>query len=262
MSYLSQTWKTWLKWLAVVTVFAIACGFLSNWQFHRRAEKLVLINRVIENYSTPVVPMEHLVPSRDAWNIDWEWRLVSVSGRFMPDKAILVRNRPNAGTPGFEQVVPFATVSGHVLFVSRGWLPTGSKQDSPDLNPLPSDSDRTIQVRLRPSEPKLDREAPLGQAPNMDVARIAGSVQIVDYYAAYGRLAIDPVGDAALRPMQAPSQDEGNNFSYAIQWIAFAVMAFGALFWMIRVERDRYLGKVRVKRARKKPSDEEIEDSL
>jgi cytochrome oxidase assembly protein ShyY1 len=61
--------------------------------------------------------------------------------------------------------------------------------------------------------------------------------------------------------MESPSTDEGNNFSYALQWILFGLMAFAALFWMIRQERDRALGRVRV-RVRKRASDEEIEDSL
>ena len=263
MSYFAQTWKNWLKWLAVVTVFAIACGFLSNWQFHRREEKLVLINRVLKNYSTDAVPIDDLLPQSNSWSPDFEWRLISATGHFVPAKSVLVRNRPNGGTPGFEQLVPFVLDNGRTLLVSRGWLPTGSKQDYPDQNPLPSLSERTITVRLRPSEPVTDRTAPKGEVPNIEIFRVANGLALSNFYSsAYGRLETDDSKDIKLTPMSPPSTEEGNNFSYAIQWIAFAVMAFGALFWMIRVERDRYLGVVRVKKPRKRPSDEEIEDSL
>lgn len=263
MSYLANSWKTWLRWLAVVVVFAIACGFLSNWQFHRREEKLTLINRVIKNYSTPAVPLGELLPKDSDWQPDLEWRLAEVDGHFLPELAVLVRNRPNGGTPGFEQLVPFQTHNGKVLLVTRGWLPTGSAQDYPDSNPLPTVSERTILVRLRPTEPSTDRTAPEGEVPNIDVPRVAKLLGLRDYFAAaYGRIAEDGSGETQLRPMSPPSRDEGNNFSYAIQWIVFAVMAFLALAWMIRVERDRYLGVVRAKKKRKTPSDEEIEDAL
>lgn len=261
MSYLSSTWRNWLKWLALVVVFATACGFLSNWQFHRREEKLVKINRVLANFNTPEVALSELLPSVSSWNPDLEWRAVRISGHFDPAKTLLVRNRPNQGSPGFEQLVPFVSDSGSVLLVSRGWLPTGNTQDSPDVNPMPSGEERKIVVRLRPSESHDIRTSPERQVPNIEVPRIARLLGLRNIYEkAYGRLYADSGKDPQLRALEAPPTDEGNNFSYALQWILFALMAFGALFWMIRQDRDRTLGRVRTK-TRKKPSDEEIEDS-
>ena len=243
-------------------VFAIACGFLSNWQFHRREEKLVRINRVLANFEKPAVPMADLLPSADSWNLDLEWRAVEIEGHYLSTQSLLVRNRPNQGSPGFEQLVPFQTEQGYVLFVSRGWLPTGNEQDSPDVNPLPDNSNRTIVVRLRPSEAPDSRTAPERQVPNIDVPRVARLLGIDHYYSrTYGRAYSDSTGQAQLRALESPATEEGNNFSYALQWIVFAVMAFVALGWMIRQERNAELGRVRT-RIRKKPSDEEIEDSL
>ena len=262
MSFWKSSWKTWTRWLAVVTVFAIACGFLSNWQLNRRAEKLVVIERTLNNYAQPPVAIAALLPTTEAWNEELEWRAVTISGEFAPEQSLLVRNRPNAGQPGFEQLVPFKADSGETLLVSRGWIPTGNLQDSPDVNPLPSSRPRTIEVRLRPSERATDKGAPAGQVPNIEVPRVIAELPAGNYYTkVYGRLIQDPTGEAQLVRHSSPATSEGNNFSYAIQWIVFAVMAFAALFWMIRVERDRYLGRVRTK-VRKRKSDEEIEDAL
>lgn len=262
MSYLSESWKTWTKWLAVVVIFAIGCGFLSNWQFNRRAERVERITRVLANFNAPAVNIDELLPGLSSWSDEIEWRSVELTGRYLASDALLVRNRPNRGSPGFEQLVPFETTNGRVLFVARGWLPTGSRQDSPDANPLPTDRSRSIVVRLRPAEQPDSRSAPEGQVPNIDVPRISALLGLSEVYTrTYGRVYSDSTTDPKLLAMETPSTDEGNNFSYALQWILFGVMAFVALFWMIRQERDRALGKVRV-RVRKRPSDEEIEDSL
>ncbi len=262
MSYFGATWKNWLKWFAVVLVFAIACGFLSNWQFHRRQEKLVAIERVLANFATPAQPIDSVLSGLGSWKSEDEWRAVSVVGHYLPEKAVLVRNRPNSGQPGFEQLVPFVQANSRVILVSRGWVATGNNQDSPDVNPMPSDSQRTIIVRLRPSEAHDGRTAPAGQVPNLEVARVCKQLKLSGCYSkSYGRVYSDSSDDPALQALEQPVTDEGNNLSYAIQWIVFAAMAFGALFWMIRTERDRYLGRTRTK-TRKTPTDEDVEDSL
>lgn len=262
MNYFRDTWRNWIKWLAVVVVFAVACGFLSNWQFNRRAEKVERISRVLANFELAAVPIDKLLPTLESWSPELEWRAVEVSGHYLTAKSLLIRNRPNHGSPGFEQLVPFETSTGNVLLVARGWLPTGNEQDSPDINPLPTENDRTIVIRLRPSENPDSRTAPTGQAPNIEVSRIAKQLELEDAYLnTYGRAYDDSTGEGGLTPMEKPTTDEGNNFSYALQWILFGVMAFVALFWMIRQERDQALGRVRTK-VRKKPSDEEVEDSL
>lgn len=262
MSYFASTWRNWLRWLAVVLVFAIACGFLSNWQFHRRQEKLVAIARVLDNFAKPAASIASVLPSLSSWQVEDEWRAVSVVGRYLPEKAVLVRNRPNSGQPGFEQLVPFVQANSRVILVSRGWVATGNNQDSPDLNPLPSDSQRTITIRLRPTESHDGRTAPTGEVPNIEVTRVCKQLALSGCYArSYGRVYSDSSGDSTLKALERPVTDEGNNLSYAIQWIVFAAMAFGALFWMIRTERDRYLGRTRTK-TRKTPTDEDVEDSL
>lgn len=262
MSYFRDTWKTWSRWLVVVLVFAIGCGFLSNWQFNRRAEKVERINLVLANFDAETVPIDELLPTLTTWSSELEWRAVELTGKYLPEKSLLVRNRPNRGTPGFEQLVPFETTAGFVLLVARGWLPTGSEQDSPDVNPLPTTIERTIVVRLRPSEQPDSRSAPDGQTPNIDVPRVTKQLGLnAVYQGSYGRVYSDSSKDTNLLAMASPSTDEGNNFSYALQWILFALMAFAALFWMIRQERDRALGRVRT-RTRKNPSDEDIEDSV
>lgn len=251
--------RRWLPWITFTLIFAIACGALSTWQFHRRDEKLAVLERVNANYDAPVAPLSQLVQFPNQWDPNLEWRTVSLIGKYLPTKSVLVRNRQKDGNPGFEQLVPFKDETGTVLFVSRGWLPTGNLQDSPDENPLPTSSPSSITVRLRTSEPRIDRGAPVGQVPDIDVPRVAAQLSIKDFYSkVYGRLVSENPEGESLAKLPAPMREEGNNLSYAFQWIAFAVMAVAMLLWTIRQERNRINGVVRVKR---KSSDEIYEDA-
>ena len=66
--------------------------------------------------------------------------------------------------------------------------------------------------------------------------------------------------------MPKPSLDEGNHLSYALQWVLFGLMAFGAFIWAIRNERriqleEQGLVPRRVKRKNQAALDAEIEDA-
>ncbi|MEN9604255.1 MAG: hypothetical protein RL545_944, partial [Actinomycetota bacterium] len=63
-----------------------------------------------------------------------------------------------------------------------------------------------------------------------------------------------------LVPMQSPSTEEGNNLSYAIQWILFALMAAGALIWRIKKDAELTRGEVRPKKLRRSDLDAQFED--
>jgi len=59
--HLLENWKRWLVWAALVLVFAVACSFLSNWQFNRRAEALAKIQSVATNFDQAPVALDDLV---------------------------------------------------------------------------------------------------------------------------------------------------------------------------------------------------------
>ena len=102
MSYFRKSYKRWLAWLLLATLFAIACGFLSDWQFHRRADRVAQIAVVERNYGAkPVLAQSLLKPNASASQI--LWRPVILYGRYLNDKAMLVRNRPLNGQPGFDR---------------------------------------------------------------------------------------------------------------------------------------------------------------
>lgn len=232
--------RRWGGYLAVVIVFAVACGLLSWWQWSRRAEAVAEIDRVTVNYDAQPVAIDEVLPDLDAWDIDDRWLPVRLTGQYLADEQLLVRNRPYDGASGFEVLVPFELDDGRVFVVDRGWLPVGSSIDAPDSVPAPPSGEVTVVVRLKPGEPELPgRSAPEGQLATIHLPSVAELTGAPTFTGAYGLLASEdpaPV-DARPAPAQKPAADEGPHLSYALQWIAFGVLAFVALFWAFRRER-------------------------
>ncbi len=236
-----STIRRWGPWLALVLLFAIATSLLSWWQFSRRAERVERIDQVIQNYDLKPVPYEEL-----EWAInpdgtsDQEWTPVELAGTYLPELATVVRNRPLNGQPGFLQLVPLELESGEIIIIERGWLEASSELVTPEVNPLPDQALHNLTVRLRVSEPDLNRDDIPGQIASIDLPRLAerfayaGDV-IVEHY---GRVVSeDPGYQSRPLPMPKPTLNEGNHLSYAIQWIIFGVMAFAAFIWAYRNDR-------------------------
>ena len=256
--------KKWLNWVALVVVFSVACGFLANWQFTRREAKLAAIALVRQNFQAAPTPISELLTDSSMDPSIQQWRPVELSGNYLPERSLLVRNRPNNGQVGFEQLVPFQANGFGIVYISRGWVPTGQYQDKPDQNPLPTTATTTVIARLVGEEPRLDRTAPRGEIPTINIAlanRLTGLHSELEN--GYLRLSSEsPLQSPALKPMPAPSVEEGNNLSYAVQWIIFAVMATMALIWRIRRDFQLANGTLRVKRKTRAEIDAEAEDSV
>ena len=231
--------RRWGGYLAIVVVFAIACGLLSWWQWARRAEAVAEIERVAVNNDAPATPVGDVLPTLDAWAEDVEWLPVELTGHYLVDQQLLVRNRPYNGASGFEVLVPFALEDGRIFVVDRGWVPVGSSIEAPDAVPAPPDADMTVVARLKPGEPTLlGRTAPEGQLATIHLPSVAELVGEGTYIGAYGLLASeDPAPAERPAPALRPEADEGPHLSYALQWIAFGILAFVALFWAFRRER-------------------------
>ncbi|WP_437584861.1 SURF1 family cytochrome oxidase biogenesis protein [Paramicrobacterium sp. CJ85] len=266
-------WR-WTGYLAVATVFAIACGFLSNWQVNRLHEKEHIQNLITSNWDADPLPLAEVVPTAGAFEASREYQPVTMAGEYLADEQVLVRNRPRSGQPGFEVITPLKLDSGLIFMVDRGWVPTGSAQDLPDHVPAPPEGEVSVTARLKPGEPELPgRSAGNGQIATVHLPDLASRVDGESYTAAYGLLMSEHPAPAEARPLPAlqPEINEGMHLSYAIQWVLFAVLAFAFLGYAARQE---YLAhnaddpKVRAKlekreqRRRERKTDADAEDEI
>ena len=259
----------WSVYVLVAIGFAVACAFLSQWQFDRsesRSAQLALIER---NYDAEPVPLADVIGSDDSLDAEDEWRQVTLEGEYLAEQQMLVRNRPHGGTSAFEVLVPFRDTEGRILIVDRGWVPPG-EGESPDSVPAPPQGEVEIVVRLRPTEalPSSGRGAPEGQVPTIHVPTIAERLSENNVVTqAYGQLVSESPDAEHLGGFDRPTADPGMNFSYAIQWILFAIMGFVFIAYIIRTEvakqREEVEGRPdEPKRPRRRDSDADAEDEL
>ena len=266
--------RRWLGYLALTVAFAIGCVLLGNWQWARNAERADAIERVEQNYDRDPVPLTDVLETPDAFDPDEEWMPVQLTGRYLVQEQLLVRNRPLSGSPGFEVLTPLQLENGSVFVVDRGWLPVGNEQDLPDDVPEPPAVEVTVVARLKAGEPTIPgRSAGEGQIATVHLPDIADRVGLPTYTGAYGLMASeDPA--AATRPAATPrpDEDEGSHLSYALQWIAFAILGFFGLGYAIRneyrihnaddpQEQERARERER-RRATRAPTDADIEDRI
>jgi cytochrome oxidase assembly protein ShyY1 len=265
--------RRWFTYLGMAVVFAVACVLLSRWQFGRNQETAAENKLVTHNYSAPVVSLDNLLASKSTYSHQDIWRRVSVEGRYLPSKQVLVRDRSLGSNPGFEVLTPLQLTNGSIFIVDRGWVSVGSKHDAPDYVPAPPAGAVHVTARLQGNEEILPgRVAPAGEISEINLPTLAKSLSGSTYIGAYGLLAQETPAPPN-RPIAAakPVIDSGPFLSYAFQWILFALFAFGGLFWALRQEyrirnaadpdeRERAAARERKARLRT-PTDSDIEDA-
>lgn len=215
------------------------------------------------NYDSPIVELGS-VATLDSFDRNNEWLQVTMTGSYLVDNSVLVRNRPLNGQAGFLQLVPFKLVSGEVVAVERGWLAVTSEYDAPANPPLPSRNVQVVVGHVRPAEPTLDRSAPRGQLATVNIDAFAESQNLGQ--TVFSKMYVRMMSESASMPvnpvqLKRPIISEGNHLSYALQWILFALMAASALIWGIKKEREAQSNTVRVSRRKNFGQvDAEIED--
>jgi len=253
--------RRWGGYVALTIVFAVVCGLLSWWQWSRRVDAVGEIEKIEANYDAAPAALGDLVPDLDATVDSVEWRPVVVTGEYRIDEQLLVRNRPRNSAAGFEVLVPLQLADGTVFVVDRGWVPAGSTPQAPESVPAAPSGDVTVVVRLKPGEPEIPgRGAPEGQLATVRLPDVAALVDEPTYTGMYGLLVSeDPAAADNPLPALRPVEDEGPHLSYALQWIAFGILAFVGLVWAVRRERKIAAGTAPIARRER---DAEVEDAL
>lgn len=265
----------WLGYFAMLIIFAIACVFLGNWQFDRRAEARAEIARIDANYDAPAIPLTEELPDRQSFDEDAQkWQTVEVVGAY-EGEPYLARNRPGPEGVGADVIQALRTPDGLLFFVDRGWIPFDSERAAANEVPVPVSGDVTVKVRLRASEAPVPgrstRGNTLGSIDLPELARLADA-EGAAYTGAYGMLIDEtPAGVHGVLP-EKPERDEGPHLSYALQWYVFILIATLGVAYAARQEyRGLNAGSAEVleqdrrraeRRRRRGPSDADEEDAL
>ena len=228
----------WLGWFLLVCLLAGVCGWLGDWQMDRR-DAVRADTAVVEgNYDADPVPYSEVKQHFTEYDSSVEWLPVEMTGTYDIDNQRIVRNRPLNGRPGYEVVVPLRMADGTAVAVNRGWLPIGNDEAGrPDAIPAPPAGEVTVVARIRPGEPTLDRSAPEGQLPSIDLGAYQEELDYPLEQGSYGAMAQeDPAPAEVPEALGKPEVDEGLHLSYGLQWYAFGLLMFVGLGYAARQE--------------------------
>ncbi|WP_410623120.1 SURF1 family protein [Amycolatopsis sp. cmx-8-4] len=230
----------WLALTVVVFAFAVCCfTLLSPWQFGRNTEREQQNSSLETSFTAAPVPLDRLLAPGAAPDQHTEWHLVSITGRYLPDKEVVARLRTVQGEGAYEVLTPLRTTDGTVVLIDRGFVKLDSKSGVLPFAPAPGGTVRvTARVRSDETDPKnrdAFADASTGgrlQSYVVD-SKVVARAGKIDIRPGYFQLDTDQPGVLGALPL--PQTDSGPFFSYALQWIAFGAMAvLGWLYFTVR----------------------------
>ncbi|MFI6101380.1 SURF1 family protein [Lentzea sp. NPDC051213] len=227
----------WLALTLAVWVFAGACiYFLSPWQFGRNDERQAQNSAITKSLKSDPVPFG---AQHD------EWQKVELKGRYQPELEALARLRTVQGEAAFEVITPFRTTTGQTVLIDRGYVRPVNGIKPPDFAKPPADEVTVIGL-ARPNESN-DQPA-FEQDGRLQIYSINNNAVGPQIEPGYYQLIEGQAG--ALDTLPLPRIESGPFFSYALQWIAFGVMAVGG--WLYFTIREARPGGVLHEGSRKK----------
>jgi cytochrome oxidase assembly protein ShyY1 len=217
----------WVALAVVVIAFTYLCfTVLAPWQLGKNTKTSRENDQIQQSLTTVPVPLTSLFPQQNSSAPDAQWRRVTATGHYLPDKQLVVRLRVAEGDPSMEVLIPFAVDGGPTVLIDRGYVRPLPGSRVPPVPPPPR-APVTVTARLRDSEgPVLDKESFVSdgvrQVYSIDVQHIA-ALTGVPLAGSYLQLVDNQPG--GLGVIGLPHLDAGPFLSYGIQWITFGVVA-------------------------------------
>ncbi|TNC23151.1 SURF1 family cytochrome oxidase biogenesis protein [Amycolatopsis alkalitolerans] len=225
---------SWLALVAGVLAFAFACFYLlSPWQFGRNSEREAQNSAIEASLKAGPKPLDSVLTPGAAPDQHTEWTRVTITGTYLPRDEVVARLRTVQGEPAFEVLTPFRASNGEVVLIDRGYVRPGDHGSVPPYA-APSPGTVTVVARIRQDEtdqknrPAFADASTGGKLQSYDVdSRVVARSSGLPIRPGYFQLGQNTPG--VLNALPLPQLDTGPFFSYALQWIAFGVMALGGL---------------------------------
>ena len=217
----------WIALAVVVIAFTYLCfSVLAPWQLGKNTKTSRENDQIQRSLTTAPVALKTLLPHQDSSAPDGQWRRVTATGHYLPDKQLVARLRVAEGDPAMEVLLPFVVDGGPTVLVDRGYVrPLPGSRVPPVAQPPRGTV--TVTARLRDSEgPVQDKESFVSdgvrQVYSINTSQIA-TLTGVPLAGSYLQLVGDQPG--GLGVIALPHLDAGPFLSYGIQWITFGVVA-------------------------------------
>ena len=243
-----------LKWILTTLLVIAACGVmvrLGIWQLDRLAARREFNERVVAQQLREPLVLD--AGALGANLVDMEYREVFVTGEFVNEDEVALRNQAYGGRPGYRVLTPLRITGtdAHVL-VDRGFVASDQYGTDWERSPVYGEVEVFGIIRRGQTEPDFGGRPDPTPLPG-DRLRIwnIANVEQIDSQLAYDLLPVyvqaKPVEGETVEPGDAPvpyvaelELTEGPHMGYAVQWFLFAtILALGYPFFIRReTQRD------------------------
>jgi surfeit locus 1 family protein len=240
--------RRWLVATALVIAAAAVMVRLGIWQLDRLDQRRAFNARVIEQQEAPPLVLDHTAIGLDLYSM--EYRRVIVTGQFLPEDEIVLRNQvwsiEGANQIGMQLFTPLL-IEGidTAILIQRGWIPqqTADRQHrtiyvEPGVVTVEGQLRRAetdIALGFHPDPTLASGEPRLDTWNNLDLDRLADQTDI-DLLPVYiQQFPAGPQTDPPFASVPTLELTEGSHMGYALQWFAFAaVLLIGYPFYVNR----------------------------
>lgn len=217
--------RRWVGFTALVVLAILAFGLLSRWQWGRAEDKRLAQSVVDQHSDLVATELTAVAPS--------EWTHVTVTGEYLPDTQVVVRQRPLESRNGYWVLTALRDPRDRVVWVNRGWLAASGPATATPDSPAPPTGQVAVTGWWRPMEQAKD-DTQIGLPEGMVSAIDARVLPVASSLSGYVQAGASD--DPALIPVPRPQADDGRNISYAVQWLLFAVVALVGWWFFLRRE--------------------------
>ena len=128
----------WIALAVVVIAFTYLCfTVLAPWQLGKNTKTSRENDQIQHSLTTDPVPLKTLLPQQDSLAPDEQWRSVTATGHYLPDKQVVARLRVAEGDQAMEVLLPFVVDGGPTVLVDRGFVRPLPGSRVPPITPPP-----------------------------------------------------------------------------------------------------------------------------
>ncbi len=231
--------RWWWKTLLVLAAMAFMAG-LGVWQLDRLEQRRAYNAQLLEKLASAPIQIDGTaLPEATAQLAD---RKAEVAGEYDFSQQIAIKNQNYEGQPGVYLVTPLRIKgSDKAILVNRGWVPY--QEGTPERwQQFDESADDVLFGYLQKSQKLPDGSTTQIPATpqrawfRTDIEAIAAQMPYV-LMPVYLDLAPQPQRSYNTLPIRVQPEievTEGNHFSYALQWFAFALIAGVAYVGLVR----------------------------
>jgi surfeit locus 1 family protein len=223
---------------AVVLVAAVLLAALTArlgvWQLDRADQKNRAQQALDERRALPPLsPSALALRANDA--AGQHGRLITLAGRWLPERTVYLENRQMDTRVGFYAVTPLLLDDGTAVLVQRGWLPRDQAERTRIVAPAAPAGQVTVWGRIAPGPGRIYDFAGAASGAirqNLDIGAYARETALpLRPVSVVEEDGPTPAQDGLLRHWAAPAADVQKHYGYAFQWFALSTLTIALYAW-------------------------------